>query len=73
MNKVISVMHDATHVVPGVPRHGDARPGIASSHQHDHIPHVHNHAERHQAPPQVLVAWQNWIGRLVPENQMSDQ
>jgi hypothetical protein len=64
MNKVVTAMHDATHLVPGVPEHSDTRPASATPHQHGHTAPVHGHALRHQTPPRILVAWQKWIGRI---------
>ena len=68
MNKPAFVAHDATHLVPGVPSHSDA-PAAHRTHvnarSHSESTHVQNHGQHHQNPPQVLIAWQNWIGRLV--------
>jgi hypothetical protein len=71
MNKLVSTMHDATHLVPGVPAHGDA-PVTQRSHRtrvnprlRNQSPHLQNHSQQHHTPPRVLIAWQNWIGRLV--------
>jgi hypothetical protein len=71
MNKLVSAMHDATHLAPGAPAHSDT-PATAQRHgtrvnprPHDHTPRVQNHTRHHQTPPRVLVAWQNWISRLV--------
>jgi hypothetical protein len=71
MNKLVSAMHDATHVVPGVPTHSDA-PATQRAHRspvnprrHNQSPRLQNHSRRHQTPPRVLIAWQNWISRVV--------
>jgi hypothetical protein len=70
MNKLASAMHDATHQVPGVPAHSDS-PATGRPNQ-THVnprrgnsgPHSQNQSRNHDAPPRVLIAWQNWIGRL---------
>ena len=71
MNKLASTLHDATHLVPGVPAHGDT-PATARHHgtrAGDRLlgrnPRLQNPRRHHQAPPRVLIAWQNWIGRHV--------
>jgi hypothetical protein len=70
MDKLASALHDATHLVPGVPAHSEvphphgANPAGGASPRQRNRPH-HNSNRRHQAPPRVLIAWQNWIGRLV--------
>ena len=76
MNKLMSTLHDATHRVPGVPDHRESQaatrqsnpgprnkyPRLQSTERHHHAP------ERHQAPPRVLIAWQNWIAERVGAN-----
>ena len=71
MNTLASTLHDATHLVPGVPVHRDA-PATERHHRtraghrvHDTRPRVQNPDRHHQAPPRILIAWQNWIGRRV--------
>jgi hypothetical protein len=71
MNKLASTLHDATHQVPGVPIHADM-PATNQPHRtrvnhrrRNQTPKPRDHRLRHQTPPRVLVAWQNWIGRLV--------
>ncbi|MFF1877287.1 hypothetical protein [Leifsonia sp. NPDC058230] len=71
MNKLASAVHDATHHVPGVPAHSDL-PATPRPHRtrgnprpHGQSAHPHDHGRRHQTPPRILVAWQNWISRLV--------
>ena len=73
MNTLASTLHDATHLVPGVPTHGE-RPATERHHRtraghrlHSRSPRIQN-PDRHQAPPRVLVTWQNWIGRHVGHN-----
>ena len=68
MNQLVSAMHDATHRVPGVPEHSDTQPTHVNARQNSHAPRVHTHTRRHHNSPRVLVAWQNWIGRLVSRN-----
>ena len=71
MNKLVSVLHDATHLVPGVPTHRNTtatqRPhqSRTSSRLHNRSPRMHSPRRHHQTPPRVLVAWQTWIGKLV--------
>jgi hypothetical protein len=71
MNRIVSTLHTATHLVPGVPEHSDKPTAqrlhgtSASSRPHANRQHVHSHDRHHQAPPRVLVKWQNWIGGLV--------
>jgi len=78
MNKLVSTLHDATHQVPGVPAHredqrpddphprlGNRRPHLQSGDRHHQTPRQHQTPQHHQSPPRVLIAWQNWIGRLV--------
>jgi hypothetical protein len=69
MNKLVSTMHDATHLVPGVPAHDETRAARYPG-QKNHSPRIHNRTshqnnprQHHQAPPRVLVGWQNWIAR----------
>ena len=71
MNKLVSPLHDATHLVPGVPAHGDA-PTVQRPHRtrvsprlRNRSPHRHSPDRHHQTPPRVLITWQNWIARLV--------
>jgi len=69
MNKLVSTLHDATHLVPGVPAHGDA-PTVQRPHRTRVSPRPHNRSPRrhssvrHQTPPRVLITWQNRIARL---------
>lgn len=71
MNKVTSALHDATHLMPGVPEHeAQQAAGDHGRHEHDKRPHnVASHHgrvnRRHVAPPRVLVRWQNWIARKI--------
>jgi hypothetical protein len=64
MNKVVTAMHDATHLVPGVPEHSDAQPTRANAHQRGNTTPMRDHGLRHQTPPRILVGWQEWVGRL---------
>ena len=69
MNKLTSVLHDATHQVPGVPAHSENqlshRPGPRLRNKHPRL----QSAERHrQRPPRVLISWQNWIAEHVGTN-----
>lgn len=68
MNKLVTAMHDVTHLVPGVPAHDDvtqsSHPARAVLSVPDRSPHRHDHSQRHQKPPRVLVGWQNWIAQL---------
>ena len=75
MNKLASTLHDATHQVPGVPAHSDTlatnqshRTG-ANARQHNQNQKSHDQSLRHQTPPRVLVAWQNWIVRRFHSDQ----
>jgi len=70
MNKHVSALHDATHLVPGVPTHSDT-PGTVRHHRtkasprlHHRSPHLQSPNRHHQNPPRVLITWQNWIGQL---------
>jgi hypothetical protein len=69
MNKLVTTLHDATHLVPGVPTHSDT-PVAQRPHRSRISPrprnssHVQSPNRHHQAPPRVLIAWQNWIGQL---------
>jgi hypothetical protein len=71
MNKLISTLHDATHLVPGVPTHSDTpvtqRPQRSpiSSRLRNSSPRAQKPNRHHQAPPRVFISWQNWISRLV--------
>ena len=73
MKKLASALHDATHLVPGMPTHGDApaiehhRPRVGPRLQ-NRSPRVQNPDRHHQTPPRVLITWQNWIGRHVGHN-----
>jgi len=71
MKKLVSALHDATHLLPGVPTHSDA-PATEQHHRtrvgprlQNRSPRVQNPSRHHEAPPRVLVTWQNWIGRHV--------
>ena len=70
MNKLVSALHDATHLVPGAPTHSDT-PAAHRPHRtgvnprHNKSPHLQNPNRHHQTPPRVLITWQNWIGRHV--------
>jgi hypothetical protein len=71
MNTLASTLHDATHLVPGVPTHGDS-PAAERHHRaraghrlHRRGPRLQNPDRHHQTPPRVLITWQNWIGRRV--------
>ena len=72
MNKLVSALHEATHLVPGVPTHG-ATPAAERHHRtrghrlHNRSPRLQNPSRHHQAP-RVLITWQNWIGRHVGHN-----
>ncbi|MGI9822463.1 hypothetical protein [Agromyces sp. Marseille-Q5079] len=71
MDTLVSVLHDATHLVPGVPEHGEAPASERHSRsrtdarRHGRGPRLQNSRRHHQAPPRVLVAWQAWIARQV--------
>ena len=72
MNQLVTAMHDITHLVPGVPAHGDG-PAIQQSrrtpaNRRVQSPQRHNHSGHHQEPPRVLVGWQNWIAGLGRRN-----
>jgi hypothetical protein len=73
MNKLVSALHEATHLVPGVPTHG-ATPGTERHHRtragrlHNRSARLQNPDRHHQTPPRVLITWQNWIGRHVGHN-----
>jgi hypothetical protein len=78
MNKLASTLHDATHIVPGVPTHSDTpathqphRTGVTP--RHNKNPRLQNPNRHHQTPPRVLIAWQNWIGRLLFDGGCSRQ
>ena len=71
MNKLVSALHDATHLLPGVPTHSEVT-AARHSHRtnigprlHNRSPHLQNARRHHQNPPRVLIAWQTWIGQLV--------
>ena len=71
MKKLVSALHDATHLLPGVPTHSEA-PATERHHRtrvgprlQNRSPRVQNPSRHHEAPPRVLVTWQNWIGRHV--------
>ena len=79
MNKLATVLHDATHLVPGVPAHRENPQHSRPQHSHPaaavngrptptSIQRHHKAAERHQRPPRVLVGWQNWIADRVGQN-----
>jgi hypothetical protein len=67
--KAARPLHDAMHHIPGMPAHGRARELNSRSprapHSRNRHPQPANRNARHNAPPRVLVAWQNWIGGLV--------
>lgn len=74
MNTLAATLHDATHLVPGVPTHRET-PATERHHRtrvghrlHNRSPHLQSPDRHHQAPPRVLVTWQNWIGRHVGRN-----
>lgn len=67
----VELLHGATHRVPGVPDHGRASElnhrSKAEAHQHGQGRHP-RFAQRnahHDAPPRVLIAWQNWIAETL--------
>jgi len=71
MNKLASTLHDATHLIPGVPTHSDT---LATQRPHrtrvsprlrNRSPHLQRPNRHHRNPPRVLITWQNWIGQLV--------
>jgi hypothetical protein len=62
-SKAVSMLHDATHRIPGVPAHDSARVATAPRTVGRH-PGPKNRNAHHETPPRVLVAWQNWIGSL---------
>ena len=71
MKKLVSALHDATHLLPGVPTHSDAH-ATERHHRtrvgprlHNRSPRVQNPSRHHEAPPRVLVTWQTWLGRHV--------
>lgn len=67
-------LHEATHRVPGVPRHQDYPKGHHGTTHHgqpsqnrplrDHDAGSQSAARAHDRPPRVLVGWQNWIAGL---------
>jgi hypothetical protein len=70
MNKLTAALHDATHRVPGVPAHRAEADGPRIPARHGQRlrgahPHLQNARRRHDAPPRILVGWQNRIARLV--------
>ena len=72
MNKLASVLHEATHQVPGVPAHRENGPAkqlpSLQSNKHPRVQspeRQHQWPRHHQAPSRVLVAWQNWIGEHI--------
>lgn len=74
MNRLVSALHDATHLVPGVPTHSDTpathrphRTGVNPRHNKSH--HLQNPNRHHQTPPRVLVTWQTWIGQRVGQGK----
>lgn len=69
---VVDRLHELTHRVPGVPEHpaepvaGHQGRSVSSNRKRLHAhPRQLHHVTRHDTPPRVLVAWQEWIGRLV--------
>jgi hypothetical protein len=70
----VNALHDATHRVPGVPAHDSSRNDAAAqgaNHHHGMLGRTsrrHNPAAHHQAPPRVLISWQNWIATLLRRN-----
>jgi hypothetical protein len=70
MNTISSALHDATHRVPGVPdhhensRHARSRSHVGGPRAQSHLRH-RQASQGHQAPPRILIAWQNWIARVV--------
>lgn len=70
MNKLVSALHDSTHLIPGMPAHSETpatqrlnRLRVARVHHRG--PHVQHPRRHHQNPPRLLVTWQTWIGHLV--------
>jgi hypothetical protein len=76
MNKLASALHDATHQVPGVPPHHENQPNQRPTSRQSNtraplrkgVGHPRA-TRRHQKPPRVLVAWQNWIGEHIAQNR----
>lgn len=75
MSKLASTLHDATHLVPGVPEHQDraeahhGAPGHGRSLQQEPVKRhgaVRRHATRthEHKPPRVMIGWQNRIAGL---------
>jgi hypothetical protein len=79
MNRLVSAMHDFTHLVPGIPAHDETRaarrPGrnTHSPRMRNRAPHQNKPSQHHHAPPRVLVGWQNWIARGLRRRQRADQ
>jgi hypothetical protein len=72
MNKLASALHDATHQVPGVPPHHEnqpnRQPASRRTNTRQRLQSAGGHpraTQRHQKPPRVFVAWQNWIGEHI--------
>jgi hypothetical protein len=63
-SKPFNVLHDATHRVPGVPAH-ESSPATSTPKGVNRHPRLQNQNAHHESPPRVLIAWQNWIARLV--------
>jgi hypothetical protein len=58
-----SVLHEATHRIPGVPAH-ESTPARHGRTNAVHHPRPSNPAHNHGRAPRVFVAWQNWIAKL---------
>jgi hypothetical protein len=73
MNKLASAMHDATHLVPGVPAHSDTsairrphRTGDSGPRNQGRRLQAHSRPRGNQ--PRILVRWQDWIARMVGQS-----
>jgi hypothetical protein len=68
MNRPSGRLHELLHKVPGVPPHSEAErlnANATAARIHGRHPRLVNPVAHHANPPRVLVAWQEWIGRLV--------
>jgi len=76
ITKTANSLHEAMHRIPGVPPHREPQAReINGANRHHHHQHQHQQQQQQQhrlrlqnqtshqdAPPSVLVAWQNKIG-----------
>ena len=72
---VRDALHEATHLMPGVPQHQDYPEGHQGTTRHDRsfqnrplqnrgAGSHHGSTPAHDRPPRVLVGWQNRIASL---------